>query len=117
MRAPLSVTCLWTRWVVRSPKVQKNKLFLLRSRATGQCASERSHPARHRGHTGPSTQITLQSAPPWRWMSVGRPLVSVGVQGSIAVDRNGYLFLFANDAAWAYNNTSGHIKAITERQQ
>jgi hypothetical protein len=50
-------------------------------------------------------------------MSVGRPLVSVGLQGSIAVDRNGYLFLFANDAAWAYNNTSGYIKAITERQQ
>jgi hypothetical protein len=44
-------------------------------------------------------------------------LVSVGAQGSITVDGNGYLYLFANDAAWAYDNNSGHIKAIIERKQ
>jgi hypothetical protein len=44
-------------------------------------------------------------------------LVSVGAQGSIEVDRDGSLYLFANDAAWAYANNSGSIKAIIERQQ
>ena len=44
-------------------------------------------------------------------------LISVGAQGSIVVDRDGYLYLFANDAAWAYDNNSGSIKAIIERQQ
>ena len=44
-------------------------------------------------------------------------LVSVGAQGSIAVDRDGFLYLFANDAAWAYDNNSGHLKVIIERQQ
>ena len=44
-------------------------------------------------------------------------LVSVGAQGSIEVDRDGYLYLFANDAAWAYDNNSGAITAIIERRR
>jgi hypothetical protein len=44
-------------------------------------------------------------------------LVSVGAQGSIEVDRDGSLYRFANDAAWAYANNSGSIKAIIERQR
>jgi hypothetical protein len=44
-------------------------------------------------------------------------MVSVGAQGSIEGDRDGDLYLFANDAAWAYDNNSGAIKAIIERRQ
>jgi hypothetical protein len=42
-------------------------------------------------------------------------LVSVGSRGGIEVDRDGYLYLFANDSAWAYANNSGSIKATVRR--
>lgn len=44
-------------------------------------------------------------------------LVSVGEQGSIEVDRDGYLYLFANDAAFAYSNNSGEVTATIKRTQ
>jgi|GEM_PF-1149556 len=44
-------------------------------------------------------------------------LVPVGEQGSIQVDRDGYLYLFANDTAGAYANNSGDVQATIERKQ
>src|SRR5581483_3818287 len=42
-------------------------------------------------------------------------LVNIGEQGSIEVDRDGYLYLFANDAAWAYDNNIGSVTATIRR--
>jgi hypothetical protein len=44
-------------------------------------------------------------------------LVGVGAEGSIEVDRDGYLYLFANDSAWAYDNNSGSITATIKRSR
>lgn len=44
-------------------------------------------------------------------------LVNIGAQGSLEVDRDGYLYLFANDAAWAYDNNIGAIRVTIERKQ
>jgi hypothetical protein len=42
-------------------------------------------------------------------------LVAVGEKGSIEVDRDGYLYLFANDTPGAYANNSGDVQATIER--
>lgn len=44
-------------------------------------------------------------------------LIPIGEQGSIEVDRDGYLYLFANDTAGAYGNNSGEVQATIERKQ
>lgn len=44
-------------------------------------------------------------------------LVNIGAQGSIEVDRDGYLYLFANDTAWAYDNNIGAVSVTIERKQ
>jgi Uncharacterized alpha/beta hydrolase domain (DUF2235) len=44
-------------------------------------------------------------------------MVNVGAQGSIEVDRDGYLYLFANDTAWAYDNNIGAVNVTIERMQ
>ena len=42
-------------------------------------------------------------------------LVEVGEQSEITVDRDGYLYLFANATAWAYSNNSGSLTVIIRR--
>jgi len=42
-------------------------------------------------------------------------LANVGTQGSIEIDRDGFLYLFPNDVAWAYDNNSGAIQATIRR--
>jgi uncharacterized protein (DUF2235 family) len=43
-------------------------------------------------------------------------LVRVGRQGQITADRDGYLYLFANDAAFAYSNNSLSVTATLQRR-
>lgn len=44
-------------------------------------------------------------------------LVAVGTQGSIEVKQAGYLYLFANDAPWAYANNQGSVRATVMRRR
>lgn len=44
-------------------------------------------------------------------------LVGVGQEGHIEPDRDGYLYLFANDSAWAYSNNSGYLTVKVRRSR
>jgi len=36
-------------------------------------------------------------------------LTGVGADSTLNVDKDGYLYFFANDALWAYSNNSGYL--------
>jgi hypothetical protein len=42
-------------------------------------------------------------------------LVRVGAKGTISADRDGYLYFFANDSAFAYSNNEGFVEVMIAR--
>jgi uncharacterized protein (DUF2235 family) len=42
-------------------------------------------------------------------------LTAIGANGDIEVKRDGFLYLFANDAAWAYSNNHGELTVTVQR--